>query len=326
MKISVIIPIYKVEDYLCQCIDSVLEQTYKELEVILVDDGSPDGCPAICDDYVQKDSRVRVVHKQNGGLSEARNVGINLATGDYIVFLDSDDYYNNPFFFQNIVDKLEIKEVDFICFQRQRFVDGMDGKILRSLPYSDDELNEDNFSCLVQRLSITDRLDASACMKFLNRSFLLKNKLFFKKGIYSEDVDWFMRVLLNAKTMSVVNSVAYCYRLRSTSISHNVKLKNILDLFSSVENYANLYLHHPDCNLKNGVLNYLAYQFFIVIGYSNFVLNSEDKRMMMNKIKKYTWLARYALNKKTKMCSCLYRCLGLNITSYFLGKYMMLKK
>lgn len=94
-KISVIVPIYKVEQYLCRCIDSILSQSYRNLELILVDDGSPDACPEICDEYRKRDSRVKVIHKENGGLSEARNFGIELATGKYIIFVDSDDYIDS---------------------------------------------------------------------------------------------------------------------------------------------------------------------------------------------------------------------------------------
>ena len=90
--ISVIVPIYKVEDYLEQCIDSIVNQTYKNLEIILVDDGSPDRCPQICDEYAQKDNRIIVIHKENGGLSSARNAGLDIASGDYVEFVDSDDY------------------------------------------------------------------------------------------------------------------------------------------------------------------------------------------------------------------------------------------
>lgn len=90
--ISVIIPVYKVEEYLDECVQSVLNQTYKNLEVILVDDGSPDRCPQMCDEYAKADNRVKVVHKQNGGLSDARNAGLEIATGDYIGFIDSDDF------------------------------------------------------------------------------------------------------------------------------------------------------------------------------------------------------------------------------------------
>ncbi|MBQ8527164.1 MAG: glycosyltransferase [Lachnospiraceae bacterium] len=103
--ISVIIPVYEVEKYLKRAVDSVLKQTYTNLEIILVDDGSPDGCPAICDAYAAKEARVRVIHKENGGLSDARNAGIDVAGGDYIAFLDSDDYYA-PCFIEVLYEEL----------------------------------------------------------------------------------------------------------------------------------------------------------------------------------------------------------------------------
>ncbi len=95
--ISVIVPVYKVEDYLSRCVDSILSQTYRNIEVILVDDGSPDKCGEICDRYAQHDPRVRVIHKENGGLSDARNAGIEIAQGQYISFIDSDDWVHPEF-------------------------------------------------------------------------------------------------------------------------------------------------------------------------------------------------------------------------------------
>ena len=96
--ISIIIPVYKVEEYLDECVKSIINQTYKNLEIILVDDGSPDRCPQMCDEWAKKDSRIRVIHKQNGGLSSARNAGLDIATGEYIGFVDSDDYIDHQMF------------------------------------------------------------------------------------------------------------------------------------------------------------------------------------------------------------------------------------
>ena len=91
-KVSIVVPVYKVEEYIDRCLDSLLNQTLKDIEIILVDDGSPDNCPKICDEYAQKDARVRVVHKQNEGLGYARNSGMEVAVGEYIAFVDSDDF------------------------------------------------------------------------------------------------------------------------------------------------------------------------------------------------------------------------------------------
>ena len=101
--ISVIIPIYKVEDFLDECIASVVGQSYKNLEIILVDDGSPDNCPVICDEWALKDLRIKVIHKLNGGLSDARNVGIAVASGDYISFVDSDDWID-PKMYEHLIN------------------------------------------------------------------------------------------------------------------------------------------------------------------------------------------------------------------------------
>ena len=98
--ISVIVPIYKVEKYLAICVDSLLRQSYGNLEVILVDDGSPDECPAICDKYQNKDNRIKVIHKKNGGLSDARNVGLDIAQGEYVAFVDSDDFVDEDYIYK----------------------------------------------------------------------------------------------------------------------------------------------------------------------------------------------------------------------------------
>lgn len=105
--ITVIVPVYKVEKYLCRCVESIINQSYKDLEIILVDDGSPDHCGQICDDFEKKDSRIKVIHKKNGGLSDARNRGIDVARGEYISFVDSDDYLHDCFFEELMNDIME---------------------------------------------------------------------------------------------------------------------------------------------------------------------------------------------------------------------------
>ena len=112
--VSIIIPVYKVEQYLARCVDSVLAQTYRDIQVILVDDGSPDCCGAICDDYAAKDSRVLALHKENGGVSSARNFGLQFVKGDYVTFCDSDDFYE-PGWIGALVNAMEREQADMIC-------------------------------------------------------------------------------------------------------------------------------------------------------------------------------------------------------------------
>ena len=112
-KISIIIPIYKVEDYISKCIKSVIAQSYHNLEIILIDDGSPDRCGDICDDYAERDSRIRVIHRQNGGISAARNSGLEVATGEYVLFVDSDDYIH-PDMVERMHDVALNKQADVV--------------------------------------------------------------------------------------------------------------------------------------------------------------------------------------------------------------------
>ena len=124
--ISIIIPVYNVEQYLHRCVDSVLNQTYKNLEIILVNDGSPDNCPFICDEYAKKDKRIIVVHKENGGLSSARNAGLEIVQGEYISFIDSDDWIHenyNEILYKNLHEKLKLIYTCYygmLCSQQNR--------------------------------------------------------------------------------------------------------------------------------------------------------------------------------------------------------------
>lgn len=113
-KLSIIVPVYKVEQYLNRCVDSILNQTYRNIEIVLVDDGSPDRSGEICDRYAKSDERVKVVHKKNGGVSSARNIGFSSSTGEYIGYVDSDDYIA-PTMYEDMIDVLEKNDLDIVC-------------------------------------------------------------------------------------------------------------------------------------------------------------------------------------------------------------------
>ena len=125
---SVIVPVYKVEKYLDRCVESIRKQTYKNLEIILVDDGSPDNCPQMCDEWAKKDSRIKVVHKENGGLSDARNVGIENSAGDYVLFVDSDDYVDVTMI-EKMVDRIDADNTDMCVCNFTTFKDGQEPNI-----------------------------------------------------------------------------------------------------------------------------------------------------------------------------------------------------
>ena len=209
--VSVIIPIYKVEPYLDRCVQSVVDQTYTDLEIILVDDGSPDNCPAMCDAWAEKDSRIRVIHKENGGLSDARNAGLTLVTGEYISFIDSDDWIA-PEMLEKLFDALQRDDSDIAaCTVQMVWEDDTPAKLLT-----------------VQRSCVLERDEAQ---RALLRETLLKQPVWYKLyrreiiedipfevGKYHEDVYWSYQTVGNARRVSLIETIGYYYFQRSGSI------------------------------------------------------------------------------------------------------------
>lgn len=320
---SIIIPIYNVEKYLKQCVESVLKQDFLNIEIILVDDGSPDSCPEICDEFLKKDNRVKVIHKKNGGLSDARNKGLEKARGEYILFLDSDDYYLNSSFFSKIKKRLEIEEFDIIFHRRRYYIE--DTNEFKNLPEKYDEnLNKlDTTSALFYELSKKDFLEASACLKIIRREFLIKNNLFFKKEIRSEDIEWFFRAAPYVKRAMVINDVTYCYRVRGESISHSVNLKHLDDLIEIILVNSVELLKIKDDKMRAALLNYLCYQYYITLGLV-WIYGKEKKKEYLNKLFKLSWMSKYSISKKTKLPSYLIKYFKY-LTPIILGIYIRKK-
>ena len=120
MKISVIIPVYNTEKYLKECVESVLAQTYHNLEILLINDGATDSSPQICESYAKQDARIKLIHKENGGLSDTRNTGIKQCSGDYVLFLDSDDYWDDPKMVEKLADQMQQYPVDILNFRYKK--------------------------------------------------------------------------------------------------------------------------------------------------------------------------------------------------------------
>ena len=209
--ISVIVPIYKVEGYLDKCVRSIVEQTYTNLEIILVDDGSPDSCGAMCDAWAAKDSRIRVVHKENGGLSDARNAGLQIATGSLISFVDSDDWIA-PDFLETLLTAMEAQKAQ-IAECAVELVDEA-GKVLRcretaKVPCADkiDGL---------RRLVLEDGIYQTVWNKLYRREVI--EGIPFEKGKYHEDEFWTYQVFDRMERLAVVERPMYKYLQRSGSI------------------------------------------------------------------------------------------------------------
>lgn len=320
MRFSVVIPVYNVERYLEQCIESVIYQTYKDIEIILVDDGSPDNCPVICDKYASTDKRVSVIHKENGGLSSARNAGLLAANGEYVIFLDSDDYYLQAEFLSEIDEIICKNNPDAVFFQRREYYENSDKFADEPTKYGE-ITNITECKDILLALAKNDKLDASAAMKVTKRDYLLGNELFFKEGLVCEDIEWFFRYAVNLKKVCLLDMASYCYRIRENSISHSIKLQNIKDLFYSIEKYAED-IRRKDYLSKEALLNYLAYQYFIVMGLSYHHLKGSDRKSIFKQCNKYKWLTKYSISGKTKKAALVTRLFGVNVAAMILGSYI----
>lgn len=307
MKFSVVIPVYKVEKYLDQCVQSVLGQTYTNMEIILVDDGSPDRCGDMCDAWAEKDHRIRVIHQKNGGASAARNTGIYNAIGDYILFLDSDDWWENNTVLDTIAKYLEHTPVDVLNFNYRKSYDGV-----LQVPYFDEMFSAsaepESLSQIVQQ----DRWVSGACNKAFSRKLLTENDIYFRLGITSEDVDWTLRVALKAKTFAFVNVCVFVYRQHGASVSHTVAPRNVRMLCDNVKTCLQL-LEVESKDAVNALKPYVAYQYGTLI-YNVATLSRADRKPLMADVKQMRYLLACSGNPKVKL---IYRCsrlLGLPAT------------
>ena len=218
-KISIIIPIYNVEKYLPACVESILQQTYKNLEVILVDDGSPDRCPVICDELAQKDDRIRVIHQKNKGLSGARNTGIDNAQGDYLIFVDSDDTVE-----QTLVEELytyaEKWNCAIVACGRNYIFE--DGQIVCEIAH--DESKVYGFGEAMQEMNSFRLFDMSAWAKIYRKE--LFEDIRFPEGKLSEDYYIMYKLFDKAQTIGYVAKPLYNYLQRQSSISRNKKINH----------------------------------------------------------------------------------------------------
>lgn len=237
--ISVIIPVYNVEDYFSQCMDSVLSQSYEKLEIIVVDDGSIDGSGKMCDDYASKDSRVRVIHRENGGQSVARNSGMEIATGDYIAFVDSDDVLHLDYF-KVLMGLMTSADVDISSVGMMRFSDKPD-LLMKHIcnPSTKIMTGEEAMESILYQ----NKLDASPCCKLFKKKVI--GNLRFPEGIIYEDLALIYRIYEQARKVIHCKSEYYFYRIHSGSTTGNFSLRraDVLDVTDEIVAYIGT--HHP---------------------------------------------------------------------------------
>ena len=212
-KISVIVPVYNVEQYLERCVNSLIHQTFSDVEIILVDDGSNDGSPALCDELSKRDDRIKVIHKQNGGLSSARNAGLEIATGEYVTFLDSDDWIalDTLEYGLRLIDKYDADAVEY----EYAYVSSEADKV--KPPKERIEIYKDKEILQFYMQSTTVRGNYSVCICIFNKQVL--DCIRFRVGTIAEDIEFKYRAYSNCKTLVHSNQTKYFYYQSGNSLS-----------------------------------------------------------------------------------------------------------
>lgn len=271
--ISVIVPVYNVQNYLVNCIKSILNQTYKNIEIILVDDGSTDDSGSICDSYAKIDNRINVIHKANGGLSDARNIGIKNAQGNYITFVDSDDYID-----KNYVESLYILitkyDSDIACSNMKK-TNSLDDKIINK----NEKISVYNSFNAIKEILYQRNIDNSAPSKLLKKE-LFKN-IYFPVGYAFEDLDTMYKLFLQANKIVSTNFSYYLYYQREDSILHSVKDKTINDLLTIIENMNDNLKNYDELKapLQARILNA---NFYIYNRSNNISIKENSKKYIVN--------------------------------------------
>ena len=322
MKVSFILPIYNVEKYLSECVESILVQTYSDFEILLVDDGSPDNCPALCDEWARKDDRIKALHKPNGGLSDARNYGLEHAQGDYVVFVDSDDFWVNKDCLENLMNVVDVHpECDFIGFNCSYYYS--DTKTFKKWVAYDESLSKptdkDTVLC---SLVASGTFPMSACLKIIKRKSLSEINLHFIKGLLSEDIPWFINLLEGAKKCMFINDYIYAYRQGVVgSISNSFSVRNFNSILRIIDNeLQKLEGRTFNEKTKDYIKSFLAYELCICLGGLG-QLEKSVRNEYYEKLKPYKWLLKFCQNPKVKKVSILNSLVGFRLTRFFLEFY-----
>ena len=320
LRFSVIVPVYNIEKYLPSCIDSVLSQSFYDYELILIDDGSTDSSGLICDSYAHKDKRIKVIHKTNGGLSDARNKGLENVSGEYIIFLDGDDQLSDGAL-EAINDNIE-DNIDIYFFNHNL------------LSENNIRPSKINYKTEITKINnVSEKLDLIFLGNNIN-NWCIWNKVYLTKFVKDnnfvndvnaygcEDFDWILKLIFKSNYVKAVNEPIINYRVDNyNSITHTKnfkRLNNFLDYIIKWNADLNsLALDEKDIQKIKDVL---SRQYISIIGYYCF-FNKNEKKMIKNKIKQSKYFFNQTSSKEVKIIKLLYNVLGLTITSKLIAFY-----
>lgn len=324
---SIVIPVYNTIKELKRCVDSVVSQTFEDFELILVDDGSTDGSGELCDRLSAEDSRIKTIHRENGGCAAARNTGIRSAEGDYLMFLDSDDMWDDDNALDTFYRMLQNRAVDIVCFGVSIYDE--DGNLVKTRKAElTDGCGTDKTSVL-RELVYKNQYFSACYVRVYDREFLLKSGLFFVDGLLCEDIEWCARVMIHAKEIAVYSGQQLYKRIqrREGSQTANLGEKNVLAILHSIEQgvtYAQK--HSENSELLALYYEYWAYQYAMLLGLVPIIRNDKEYGQIFARLKKLQYLLRFDHVKKVKLVRFCGSMVGLNLTTRILSKYYKIRR
>ena len=321
MKFSIVVPVYNVDTYLRECIDSILCQTFGDYELILVNDGSSDCSPAICDEYAEQDSRVQVIHQVNSGVACARNSGIRAAIGEYLICIDSDDYLINDGILQKIADKA-VEQVDVVLFGFQKFFESTSAFGKPEAPILKHRCST---SDMLHQVLDTDTYCGTAWTKAVRLDILHENNIEFRPGMISEDIDWYFNLLCHANSFESINEAALIYRQRANSVSHSQKINSLIDNIWILETWPVKFQELiTDDNLLNNLYSLIAYYYANdLILYTSY--SAKIARPYKARLKNQNHFLQYARTPRAITLRRFYKLFGFDITVLVLKVLAKLK-
>lgn len=326
MKISVVIPSYNSIKYLSQCVESVLSQTFKDYEIILVDDGSTDGSEKLCDDYESRYPFISVIHQENAGASAARNAGLKKASGEYVHFIDSDDRLSGDTVYAALADTALDGEVQIVFFRRERFIEGVEGIDAVQPEYRTDGSFKGDVLGYVLREQYPMTLTCPVNKIFL-RSFLIDNDLFFSKGLEHEEDEWLPRVIACADNVWFDKGVYYTVRNHPESMSRTInEEKDTARACSKVIIAATGMAYMQKKNLPEKTLSLAASYYWDYLADACFACSKlkekKNKQKVYNELKEHQEFflsSRYLTSRNRRIMARMFKTLGIPLTVKIVG-------
>jgi len=315
MFFSIIIPMYNAREYISQCIESLLCQTMKDFEVVVVDDGSKDNSGEIIRSYMEKDSRVRLISQENSGQSKARNTGLRESQGEYIIYLDSDDFVMKEDFLHKVKSSIDTASAEVVMYRYVKYYDGANPRFEKSHYDFQGTKGIASPEKLLPLLAQKDAYYGSAWTKSIKRELLIKHSIFFDEELSCEDFDWSYRIIEKVSSIACLDEAFIAYRQRQNSVTTSGSYKNAEDCLLMVEKYKSRYedVRLPlSAEMRQGLLATVA-KLYCNLLLTYIRVNNKDKKFMKPRLKALAPVLNYGTSKRPLTLRRIYKIFGFSL-------------